>query len=229
MNARKNAPASRGGREGIIRQGKAMGRALCVFALAGAMALACAPAALAEDAPSADSGKTIGKQGSTEMNLMIDETQIVTQVPTQVPIAVKGSGEFTVPPSVHLLNESVFAVHVASVKATVSADPLFHLVALGQPFADATDNDTLWMTVTPGTQDAVALDLSTATGENGVATAPGSWNMAGITTDDDTDQLSLTFAGAVKKATKLMTETAVTAVTVQWTLAAGAPEPASAS
>ena len=205
----------------VARRARALGSlcaAFCIAALAGILLFVQVATARADDAPS--------NPKSTAMNLMVDETQIIAQVPTQVPIAVKGGGEFTPPPSTQLLNESVFAVHVAKVKATASVDPAFTLVGEGQPFANATGDDTMWMAVTAGAQK---LDLSTALGDDGVATEAGHWNMAGATTDSDDDALSFTVAGAIKNAKHLKTNDPVTAVTVQWTLAAGAPEPASAS
>lgn len=185
--------------------------AACAAALALAAGLA---AASASPALAADPNPA-----STTMSLKIDATQIVASVPTDVPIAVKGDGTFVAPDDVALENQSVFAVHVAKVKATVSDSPKFNLVAKSG-FDTASDDDVLWMTVKAGTHE---LDLSTATGTDGVETQAGQWNMgqATETAGDDTDKLALALAGAVKNAKNIKTDTAATALTVQWTLAAG--------
>lgn len=187
----------------------------------GALAAACAALALAAGLAAASASPALAADpnpASTTMSLKIDATQIVASVPTDVAIAVKGDGTFVAPDDVALENQSVFAVHVAKVKATVTDSPKFTLVAKGDSFTNATTDDTLWMTVTAGTHE---LDLSTATGTDGVETQAGQWNMGQASTADDTDKLSLALAGKVKNAKSIKTDTAATALTVQWTLAAG--------
>ena len=155
------------------------------------------------------------------MNLTIDETQIITEIPTEIPVAVKGDGTFSVPQNVHIRNHSVFAVHVPKVKVTVNGQPQFALVSKDD-FKAGDDERTLWTTVKAGTHE---LDLSTAAGDDGVDTQKGQWNMARHDKNNETgpDKLHLTFDGAIKNASGLMSDAALTAVTVQWTLAAGEP------
>lgn len=200
-----------------MRKREGARRAALSVALAGSLALAGAGIAFADDPAM---GANTGKDGSTKMNLKIDETQIVTLVPTEVPIAVKGDGAFVTPDNVRIENQSVFAVHVAKVKAEVAAD--FALVASGQTFDDADTSDTLWMTATAGT-DAIELSAAAADPTDGAATADGQWNMQAAGAADNADKLPITLDGAVKKATKLKSDAAETAVTVTWVLAAGAP------
>lgn len=185
--------------------------AVCALALAAGLALAQTAPALADPTPP--------NPKSTEMTLKIDATQIVAAVPTTVNIAVKGDGTFVVPDNTRLENQSVFAVHVAKVKATVSDSPKFTLVAKSG-FDAATDDDTLWMTVTAGSHE---LDLSTAAVDAGVETQADQWNMAkaDATAESGDDVLALTLAGAVKNAKSIKTNNATSALTVEWTLAAG--------
>ena len=190
--------------------GRALRGALAA-GLAASLALAGASAAFADAAVNPK---------STTMKLRIESTQVTATVPTDVAIGVNGDGTFVAPDNVKIVNGSVFAVHVSKVKATVSQTNAFNLVGK-DAFAGADAPETLWMSVKPkdGTDE---IDLSEAVAA-AKDTAAGQWNMGYADAGAATDELPLEFAGAVNKTALVSSaDTAVEALSLQWTIAAGA-------
>ena len=108
--------------------------------------------------------------GTTEIQLVASDEQLSVTVPSSLAVGVKGDGTFVVP-QLTIENNSVFDVHVASIKATAAEG--FSIVNK-DAFSAATANNALWMTLAPA--DATEIDLGTAI--DAPAAAPsGEWTI----------------------------------------------------
>lgn len=170
------------------------------FAVATAAALACAPCS------------AYASTSTTQVMLSADESQISVTVPAELAVAVKADGSFVVP-DLSIQNNSVFGVHVSSVKATVAEG--FNLV--GQGAFDAAEGDNvLWMSLTSSGEETI--DLSSCTASAGTTT-PSKWAVERAQ-DGNPGEIVVSGDGAIKDFTKA-TGDGQEALSVAFTIKAG--------
>ncbi|MEF9841316.1 MAG: hypothetical protein RR955_02745 [Raoultibacter sp.] len=154
--------------------------------------------------------------GTTEVTLRADSEQVDVTVPTTMAMAIKADGTFITPDAANtkIINNSIFDIHVSSIKATTSGT--YQLVTQ-TTFQGATQPDSLWLSMTPSAGTPLQLgDYTTAS----APTTPANWNMTKASKDGSSDEISLASAGAIKNISKTAT-TAEKALTVTFTVAAG--------
>lgn len=151
--------------------------------------------------------------GTTEIQLVASDEQLSVTVPSSLAVGVKGDGTFVVP-QLTIENNSVFDVHVASIKATAAEG--FSIVNKDALTA-ATGNNALWMTLAPA--DATEIDLGTAI--DAPAAAPsGEWTIERASSGA-AGALAVNGAGAINELSGAAT-TKQKALDITFTIAPGA-------
>lgn len=151
--------------------------------------------------------------GTTEIQLVASDEQLSVTVPSSLAVGVKGDGTFVVP-QLTIENNSVFDVHVASIKATAAEG--FSIVNK-DALSAATGNNALWMTLAPA--DATEIDLGTAI-DVPAAAPPGEWTIERASSGT-AGALAINGAGAINELSGAAT-TKQKALDITFTIAPGA-------
>ncbi len=150
--------------------------------------------------------------GSTTVTFTGSSDNLSVTVPTTIPISVAGvDGTFTgpTPSAAQIKNTSVFGIHVSSLQVAVASG--FNLVTSAAYSAASTDN-TYWLTLKPNSGTAIeTANYTTAT-----AISSTDWNLARLN-----GTIDITTAGAIKNITKNLSDTPMTAATLNWTFISG--------
>lgn len=151
--------------------------------------------------------------GTTEIQLVASDEQLSVTVPSSLAVGVKGDGTFVVP-QLTIENNSVFDVHVASIKATAAEG--FSIVNK-DALSAATGNNALWMTLTP--TDGAEINLDTAI-DVPAATPLGEWTIERASSGT-AGALAINGAGAINELSGAAT-TKQKALDITFTIAPGA-------
>ena len=151
--------------------------------------------------------------GTTEIQLVASDEQLSVTVPSSLAVGVKGDGTFVVP-QLTIENNSVFDVHVASIKATAAEG--FSIVNK-DALSAATGNNALWMTLAPA--DATEIDLGAAV-DAPAAAPPGEWTIERASSGT-AGALAINGAGAINELSGAAT-TKQKALDITFTIAPGA-------
>ena len=151
-------------------------------------------------------------EGTTDVLLVANDEQISVTVPASLPVAVKTDGTFVVP-TLSIENNSVFDVHVDSIKALTAPD--FSLVA-EEAFAESDGDNTLWMSLSPKTAKASTSHRHDLPGQ----TDSSKWVVERRASESQPGTLSVSGDGAIKDFT-LASETGREALSVSFTIKAG--------
>ncbi len=152
-------------------------------------------------------------EGTTDVLLVANDEQISVTVPASLPVAVKTDGTFVVP-TLSIENNSVFDVHVDSIKALTAPD--FSLVA-EEAFAESDGDNTLWMSLE--SEDGESVDLASCIDLPG-QTDSSKWVVERRASESQPGTLSVSGDGAIKDFT-LASETGREALSVSFTIKAG--------
>lgn len=155
----------------------------------------------------------LATSGTTEVKLVANDEQLSVTVPGELPVGVKGDGTFVVP-ELPITNNSVFDVHVASIKATAAEG--FSIVDK-DTLATATGDNALWMTLAPA--GATEVDLGSAI-DTPATTASGEWTVERASSGT-AGTLVINGAGAINELSGAVT-TNQKALDVTFTIAPGA-------
>lgn len=151
--------------------------------------------------------------GTTEVQLVASDEQLSVTVPSSLAVGVKGDGTFVVP-QLTIENNSVFDVHVASIKATAAEG--FSIVNK-DALSAATGNNALWMALTP--TDGAEINLDTAI-DVPAATPLGEWTIERASSGA-AGTLAINGAGAINELSGAAT-TKQKALDITFTIAPGA-------
>ena len=151
--------------------------------------------------------------GTTEIQLVASDEQLSVTVPSSLAVGVKGDGTFVVP-QLTIENNSVFDVHVASIKATAAEG--FSTVNK-DALSAATANNALWMTLAP--TDGAEINLDTAI-DVPAATPLGEWTIERASSGA-AGALAINGAGAINELSGAAT-TKQKALDITFTIAPGA-------
>lgn len=151
--------------------------------------------------------------GTTEIQLVASDEQLSVTVPSSLAVGVKGDGTFVVP-QLTIENNSVFDVHVASIKATAAEG--FSIVNK-DALSAATANNALWMTLAP--TDGAEINLDTAI-DVPAATPLGEWTIERASSGA-AGALAINGAGAINELSGAAT-TKQKALDITFTIAPGA-------
>lgn len=151
--------------------------------------------------------------GTTEIQLVASDEQLSVTVPSSLAVGVKGDGTFVVP-QLTIENNSVFDVHVASIKATAAEG--FSIVNK-DALSAATGNNALWMALTP--TDGAEINLDTAI-DVPAATPLGEWTIERASSGA-AGTLAINGAGAINELSGAAT-TKQKALDITFTIAPGA-------
>lgn len=151
--------------------------------------------------------------GTTEIQLVASDEQLSVTVPSSLAVGVKGDGTFVVP-QLTIENNSVFDVHVASIKATAAEG--FSIVNK-DALSAATANNALWMTLAP--TDGAEINLDTAI-DVPAATPLGEWTIERASSGT-AGALAINGAGAINELSGAAT-TKQKALDITFTIAPGA-------
>ncbi|HIT51763.1 MAG TPA: hypothetical protein IAA95_06135 [Candidatus Aveggerthella excrementigallinarum] len=151
--------------------------------------------------------------GTTEIQLVASDEQLSVTVPSSLAVGVKGDGTFVVP-QLTIENNSVFDVHVASIKATAAEG--FSIVNK-DALSAATGNNALWMTLAP--TDGAEINLDTAI-DVPAATPLGEWTIERASSGT-AGALAINGAGAINELSGAAT-TKQKALDITFTIAPGA-------
>lgn len=151
--------------------------------------------------------------GTTEIQLVASDEQLSVTVPSSLAVGVKGDGTFVVP-QLTIENNSVFDVHVASIKATAAEG--FSIVNK-DALSAATANNALWMTLAP--TDGAEINLDTAI-DVPAATPLGEWTIKRASSGA-AGALAINGAGAINELSGAAT-TKQKALDITFTIAPGA-------
>ena len=197
--AQRPAKESTTRRRAIGRTSRRLAGAAAAIALA-ASSFAAVPTALATT-------------GTTEVQLVASDEQLSVTVPSDLPVGVKGDGTFVFP-GLTIQNNSVFDVHVASIKATAAEG--FSIVDKDTLDA-ATGGNALWMTLAP--TGATEIDLGSAI-DTPAITPSGEWTIKRASSGA-AGTLAIDGAGAINELSGIATDEQK-ALDVTFTIAPGA-------
>lgn len=200
MTARWRIPWTNGGKRGPAARTPLAKAASGMLAASLAASLACAGC------------PAFAATGSTQVTLTADPEQISVTVPASLPVAVQADGTFIVP-DMKIENNSVFDVHVSSIKATPSEG--FSVVDQSA-FESAEAENSLWMSLSSG--GGQTIDLGSCTSLAG-ATESEKWAIDRAT-DGQAGTLSISGDGAIKDFTRA-DGTAQNALSVTFTVTPG--------
>ena len=162
--------------------------------------------------------------GQTELTMILQNTQEVSQsdenlqftVPSSINYVVKADGSLVGPTAgaAKISNESGFGIHVTNL--AVTAESPFNIVADVTASEALSTANAVDMTIGPAADQLNAASYLSKT----APTTPTAWNMSAKDASADTDDVALTTAGHVARISQDIT-TATKFGQIQWYVQAG--------
>lgn len=184
-----------------------MKKSALTVAMAGALALACAPAAFAAT-PSVDGTNTFSNnEGYTDVKVATDASQLSAEVPLNMTVVANAQGgALTDKPSTYsIVNKSYFAIQVASVKAESNGWTYSDSALTAASPAGLNINLTLQPAGAVSATTLTAAGVNTAASDGwkiGAAASAGGTPKA-ITVDGSTSPLNKSIGDAGEAAAKI--------------------------